>query len=89
MLKPNTLGEWAVKDIITHLAVWNWKVIDEVDRVLKNKSTGSALYESRADKDEFNRKAVEKSKGVSWQEALKDRGNSFWAQIKWMEVSKR
>lgn len=27
VLKPNTLGEWSVKDMVSHLAAWNWEEV--------------------------------------------------------------
>lgn len=85
VLKQNILGEWSIKDVIAHLAAWNWEAIKEVDRVLKNAATWPARYEDKAGEDEFNRKEVEKRKGMSWEEVLKDWDNSFWSQIKRME----
>jgi len=85
VLKPRTLGEWSIKDIISHLAAWNWEAIDEVDRVLNNKAIWPARYEDRAGEDEFNKREVERRKDKSWQEVLKDWNDSFWAQIKRME----
>lgn len=85
VLKPNTLGKWSIKDIVAHLAAWNWEATDEVDRVLSDKAMWPARYEDKVGEDEFNRKEVEKRKNRSWGEVLKDWDNSFWAQIKRME----
>src|SRR3990167_384148 len=84
-LKLKMLGEWSIKDIISHLAAWNLEAIDEVDRVLKNEATWPAKYEDKTGEDEFNRKEVEKRQKMSWQGVLKDWDDSFWAQIKRME----
>lgn len=83
--KPNTVGEWSVKDIVAHLAAWNWEAIDEVERVLKNEATWQARYDDKKGESEFNRKEVKKRRGMSWKEVLKDFDDSFWAQIKRME----
>lgn len=85
ILKPKTLDEWSIKDIIAHLAAWNWEAIDEVNRVLRNEATWPARYEDKAGEDEFNRKEVEKRRDKSWKEVLQDWDDSFWAQIKRME----
>ncbi len=83
-LRQKMLGEWAIKDVVAHLAAWNWEIIDEVDRVLRNKATWPA-QEDRVWEDEFNRKEVEKRKGKSWKGVLKEWDDSFWAQIEKME----
>lgn len=85
VLKSNTAGEWSIKDIVAHLAAWNWEAIDEVDRVSKDKATWPARYEDKAGEDEFNRKAVEKRRSMSWGEVLNDWDESFWTQIRRME----
>lgn len=85
ILKPKMFGEWSIKDIVAHLAAWNWEAIDEVDRVLKNEATWPARYEDKAGEDAFNLKEVEWRKGMSWKEVLKDWDDSFGAQIKRME----
>lgn len=79
------LGDWTIKDVIAHLAAWNWEAIDEVDRVLKNKPTWPELYEHKEGENKFNQKQVDKRKGMSWAEVIKDWDDSFWEQIKVME----
>jgi len=81
----NTIGTWSVRDIIAHLAAWNWEAIEEVGRVLKNAATWPDRYEDKAGEDAFNWKAVEKCKAMLWPEVLKDWDDSFWVQIKKME----
>lgn len=85
LLKKKTIGEWSLKDVIAHLAAWNWEAIDEVDRVLKNKATWPKRYEDKAGEDAFNKKAVELRKNMSWEEVIKDWDNSFWKQIELMK----
>lgn len=79
------VGDWTIKDVIAHLAAWNWEAIDEVERVLRDEATWPARYEDKVGEGEFNRREVGKRKDKSWQEALKDWDDSFWAQIKRME----
>ncbi len=86
VLKPNTLGAWSIKDIVAHLAAWNWEVIAEVDRVLQNKATWLVRYEEKKGEDEFNEKEVEKRRHMSWQEVIKDWDDSFWKQIERMKT---
>jgi|SRR3989344_1871501 len=85
VFKPKTLGEWSIKDIIAHLAAWNWEAVAEIDRVLKNKATWPARYKDKVGENEFNKKEVEKRKNISWPEVIKDWDDSFWIQIKRME----
>lgn len=85
VLSQKVLGDWTIKDIIAHLAAWNWEAIDEVDRVLQNEATWPARYEGKLGEDEFNRKEVEKRKGKPWDEVINEWDDSFWTQIKRME----
>lgn len=85
LLRPRTFGEWSVKDIVAHLAAWNWEAIGEVGRVLKNQSTWPDKYEGESCEDNFNQMAVEARRKITWDETLKDWDNSFWAQIQLME----
>lgn len=82
---PKIVGDWSIKDVIAHLAAWNWEVIDEVDRVLKNKAIWPGRYDNTVGEDEFNRKEVEKRRDKSWEESVKDWDDSFSALIKRME----
>lgn len=84
-LEPKTLGEWSIKDIVAHLAAWNWEATEEVDRVLKNEATWPSRYEDRAGEEEFNWREVERRRDKSWEWVLKDWDESFAAQIKRME----
>lgn len=85
VLEQKTSGKWSIKDVIAHLAAWNWEITDEVDRVLKDQATWPKRYEDKIGEDEFNKKAVENRKNKSWKEILKEWDGSFWAQIKRME----
>jgi len=85
ILKPKTLGEWSIKDIIAHLAAWNWEAIDETYRVLKNQATWPVRYEDKAGEYKFNKSEVKKRKGMTWEQVFKDWDESFLAQIKLME----
>lgn len=84
-VRPKTVDGWSIKDIIAHLAAWNWEAIDEVYRVLKNEARWPFKYEDKAGEGEFNRKEVEKRADKTWKEVLQEWDNSFWAQIKLME----
>ncbi len=83
--KPNTLGNWSVKDIVAHLAAWNWEVLDEAIRILNNQASWPDRYEGNKGEDEFNKKGIARRKNMSWKEVLKDWDDSFWAEIKQME----
>src|SRR4030067_1192811 len=84
-LSPNTVDRWSIKDVISHLAAWNWEAIDEVDRVLKNEATWPARYEGKIGEDDYNKKEVEKRKDRVWKDVIQEWDDSFWAQVKRME----
>ena len=38
MLQPGVLGTWSVRGIIAHLAAWNWRIIEEIDAILRDEA---------------------------------------------------
>ena len=86
-LRPSQLTEvkiteeWNIKDVISHLAAWNWEVNDEIDRVLTNHATWPKRYESGRGEDEFNKIQVEKRKGKTIDEIIQEWEDSYRALI--------
>lgn len=71
------VGEWTTKEIIAHLAAWNWEQAREIARVLKCKPTwNNPKYDTYND-DKFNKIQVEKRKGKSAKELLNELEKSF------------
>ena len=38
MTNDNIIKDWTVKDIIAHIAAWNWEIINATDTVLSDKT---------------------------------------------------
>lgn len=86
LFQPNVLGKWSVKEIIAHLAAWNWEYIKEIDRVLENKATWQKSYVRAKDEDEFNKSEVGKRRNKTFKEVAKEWGDSSRALIKRLEM---
>lgn len=70
-------AEWTIKDVVGHLAAWNWEYAKEIDRILDNNPTWHDFYSSKEGTDEFNRKEVEKRKNLSTKSVIEDWQKSF------------
>lgn len=77
LVDVKVLGEWSVKDILAHLAAWNWEQIREIDNVLKDQPTWNDKFKSKEDQDDFNNKAVKKRKNKNIAEIIKEWNDSF------------
>lgn len=67
---------WTTKDVIAHLAAWNWEVIDETGRILADQASWPKKYESEEQENEFNKIQVAKRKEKFIDEILKEWENS-------------
>lgn len=81
MTQVKVLGEWTVKDILAHLAAWNWECLEEIERALQDKATWHKLFEEEATEDEFNRIEVAKRRPKTVEEIRKEWEKSFQALI--------
>lgn len=82
IININVLENWTVKDIIAHLAAWNWEQAKEINNILSNKPTWKKLYGTIKDQDDFNRKAVEESQVKNMKEVIEEWENSYEILIK-------
>lgn len=91
LLTPNQitntqiLEDWTVKDIMAHLSAWNWEQAKEIDNILHDKPTWNNLYNTRANEDNFNKKAVEERKDKDLLTIIEEWENSFETLIKRIE----
>lgn len=85
IIEQKVVGEWTIKDIIAHLAAWNWEIIDETRRVLEDKATWPGKYEDEKGEEKFNRRQVEERKDKSFKEIIEEWDDSFKALKRLME----
>jgi hypothetical protein len=38
ILNDIVMGDWTVKDVIAHIAAWNWEIAKSIDEVLEKKA---------------------------------------------------
>ncbi|MCA9390566.1 maleylpyruvate isomerase N-terminal domain-containing protein [candidate division WWE3 bacterium] len=68
---------WTVKDIIAHLAAWNWEVITEIERILEDGATWDKLYTEAETEDDFNKRMIEQRRHHTLPEVVEEWENSF------------
>lgn len=69
--------EWDSKDVLCHLIGWNFETAAEINRILQDKQTWVKKYESEDGEEVFNKKEIEKRKGVSFEALLEEWDDSF------------
>lgn len=86
MVSHAVLGEWDVKDIITHISAWNCKIVKAVDVVLAN---GKPWYVGvplgRGQEVEFNRREVKRRRAWSLRQVVEEWQDAHDALIKRIE----
>lgn len=80
MAQAKILGSWTARDIVAHLAAWNWRFMEEIDAILNNDAAWVGL--SDKEQDEFNEKEIEKRKRKSLKEILEEWDKSSQFVIK-------
>ena len=63
LVEPGACGQWSVKDLMAHVAVWDAQVVDDIDGYVARQP---AL---RIDADDVNRREAERRAGWSAEEA--------------------
>lgn len=78
-------GVWKTKDVIAHLAAWNWEQAAEIDRILQNTPSWNKPETLAYDDDAFNHAQVEKRKHVNTQELIQELEDSLGALVNRIE----
>ncbi len=82
MIKDIIIGDWTVKDIISHISAWNWEIIKATNDVLDNKKP---WYIDRNEM-EFNKKEINKRKSFNLKEVINEWRNSYKALLEKIDV---
>ncbi|MCA9397950.1 DinB family protein [candidate division WWE3 bacterium] len=72
---------WTTKDIIAHLAVWNWEMINEIQRILEDGATWDDYFVDEEKRNEFDINLVAERAGHSLDDVIKEWENSFQTLI--------
>lgn len=67
---PGACGEWSVKDILAHLASYEWMLVETLSEVAQDGAETPTLDRYRTDPASFNDDEVERRRGDSIDEVL-------------------
>jgi uncharacterized damage-inducible protein DinB len=73
MTNEKVQGSWTVKDIIAHIAAWNWELIKQTELVL----SGKKPWYADISEEEFNIKAVRLRESWPLEKVLSEWRESF------------
>ncbi len=68
--RESVYGEWTVRDILAHIAAWDWALVEGVDELLAGQRPAFVQYATRTGEAEFNARAVEEARSVTFDEIL-------------------
>lgn len=70
MMRPAALGDWSIKDLFAHIAAWEEEAVRRINEIVQG--NGAALsWPSRAEEDEFNAAAVERSRALTSDQVIR------------------
>ncbi len=70
MSRPNTAGEWSLKDVFAHIAAWEEEAARRINEIAQGEGQ-SLTWPTREEEDAFNAAAVEKSRPQSLEQVMK------------------
>jgi hypothetical protein len=56
--RPRTQGEWSIRDVLAHIAAWEEEGARRLDLVARGRADRMVWYETMAEADRFNARAV-------------------------------
>ncbi len=75
MVTPGVIGEWSIKDILVHLAVWQERIHKRFQAALQNRKSGLDLITNEEEMNRFNEQIVAENRGRSCKRCLGDLGS--------------
>jgi hypothetical protein len=66
LLEPGVVGEWSIRDIMTHIAIWEEEALEALPLILEGKST--IRYTRYGGIDAFNAMSIGKKSHLSLNE---------------------
>jgi len=65
ILRPRTQGAWSIKDVLTHVAAWEEEGTRRLRLIARGQARRMVWYETMADADRFNARAVRLARRAS------------------------
>ncbi len=65
-------GDWTVKDVLGHIASWREAELQIIKEALKEKPKFSFYFKSKEDLDKWNQDQVEKKRGLTLKEVIRE-----------------
>lgn len=65
ILQPRTQGAWSIKDVLTHIAAWEEEGTRRLRLIARGQAHRMVWYETMADADRFNARAVRAARRTS------------------------
>jgi len=65
MLRPRTQGDWSIKDVLAHIAAWEEEGRRRLALIARGRGDRIVWYETMAEVDRFNARAVKAARRVS------------------------
>ncbi len=68
--RPRTQAAWSVRDVLAHIAAWEAEGIRRLDLIARGRGDRIVWYETMAEADRFNARAVRAARRLSWRRVL-------------------
>lgn len=65
ILRPRTQGAWSIKDVLAHIAAWEEEATRRLRLIARGQAHRMVWYETMADADRFNARAVRLARRAS------------------------
>jgi hypothetical protein len=70
ILRPQSIGDWSLKDLIAHVAAWEEEAARRIDEIIRGNGA-SLTWPTKEEEDAFNEAAVSASQGLSIDQVIK------------------
>ncbi len=71
ILRPRTQGDWSIKDVLAHIAAWEEEGTERLKLIARGQAHRMVFYETMADADQFNARAVTAARAASLASVLR------------------
>lgn len=87
LTQPGVEGEWSVKDLLTHIAVWEARMLKWIRRTLKGEIPWQLANLTQDDLDRMNRKSFQEHKDRPLDEVLAGSDASYNMSLKAVQAT--
>ena len=71
LMSCKTQGEWSIKDVLSHIAAWEEEGTERLKLIARDQGHRMVFYETMADADRFNARAVAAARSTSFTGVLR------------------